>query len=50
MADQDMGGQKMKGRYTAKVLLPTSYAVKFELSPDGKSWSTVMEGKTTKSQ
>jgi hypothetical protein len=50
MADQNMGGQKLKGRYTARVLSPTSYAVKFELSPDGKNWSTVMEGQTTKSQ
>ena len=48
LADQNMGGQKMKGRYTAKVLSPTSYAVKFELSPDGTNWSTVMEGKATK--
>ena len=50
LADQNMGGQKLKGRYRAKVLSPTSHAVKCELSPDGKNWSTVMEGKATKSQ
>jgi hypothetical protein len=48
LADENLGGQKMKGRYTAKVLSPTSYAMKFELSPDGTNWSTVMEGKATK--
>jgi hypothetical protein len=47
-SDEKMGGQTMKGRYTMKVLSPTSYTFKFELSPDGTAWTTVMEGKGTK--
>ena len=49
-SDEKMGGQTMKGRYTAKVLSPTSYAFKFELSPDGAAWTTVMEGKASKTK
>ncbi|HEX3469914.1 MAG TPA: DUF1579 family protein [Silvibacterium sp.] len=47
-SDEKMGGQTMKGRYTMKVLTPTSYNFKFELSPDGTTWNTVMDGKATK--
>lgn len=47
-SDEHFGGQTMKGRYTMKVLSPTSYMMKFELSPDGKAWNTAMEGKATK--
>jgi len=47
-SDEHFGGQTMKGRYTAKEVSPTSYAFKFELSPDGSSWTTVMEGTATK--
>jgi len=47
-SDEHMGGQTMKGRYTAKEISPTSYSFKFELSPDGSSWTTVMEGTATK--
>jgi hypothetical protein len=38
----------MKWRYTETVLSPTSYAIKFEISQDGKTWSSVMDGKATK--
>ena len=47
-SDEHMGGQTMKGRFTMKVLSPTSYTMKFELSQDGTSWMTAMEGKATK--
>jgi uncharacterized protein DUF1579 len=47
-SDEHMGGQTMKGRYTAKEVSPASYSFKFELSPDGSSWTTVMEGTATK--
>jgi uncharacterized protein DUF1579 len=47
-SDEHMGGQTMKGRFTMKVLSPTSYTMKFELSQDGKNWMTGMEGKATK--
>jgi hypothetical protein len=49
-SDEKMGGQTMKGRYSVKVLSPTSYTFKFEMSPDGTNWSTVMEGKATKTK
>lgn len=47
-SDEHMGGMTMKGRFTMKVLSPTSYTMKFELSPDGATWNTGMEGKATK--
>lgn len=37
-----------KWRYTETVLSPASYTLKFEMSPDGNTWSSVMEGKATK--
>jgi hypothetical protein len=45
---EHMNGQTMQGRFTMKILSPTSYAMKFELSPDGNKWMTAMEGKATK--
>lgn len=47
-SDENMGGKPMKGRFTMKVLSPTSYTMKFEMSPDGTNWMTGMEGKATK--
>jgi hypothetical protein len=47
-SDEHMGGMTMKGRFTMKVLSPTSYTMKFELSQDGTNWTTAMEGKATK--
>lgn len=47
-SDENFGGMNMKGRYTMKIVSPTSYTMKFELSPDGKTWTTAMEGKATK--
>jgi|SRR5579884_1635454 len=48
LSDEHFNGMTMKGRFTMKVLSPTSYTMKFELSPDGTSWVTGMEGKATK--
>ena len=48
LSDEHMGGMAMKGRFTMKVLSPTSYNMKFELSQDGTNWTTAMEGKATK--
>ena len=31
-----------------KVLTPTSYTMKFEVSMDGTNWMTFMDGKATK--
>jgi hypothetical protein len=47
-SDEHMGGMTMKGRFTMKVLSPTSYTMKFELSQDGTKFMTAMEGKATK--
>jgi Protein of unknown function (DUF1579) len=49
-SNENMGGQAMKGRYTMKVLSPTSYTFKYEMSKDGASWTTMMEGKATKTK
>jgi len=46
--DMKMGPQIMKGRFSVKILSPTSYTYKFEVSPDGNNWSLVMDGKETK--
>jgi uncharacterized protein DUF1579 len=43
-----MGPQAIKGRLTIKVLSATSYNFKFEMSPDGTIWNTVLEGKDTR--
>jgi Protein of unknown function (DUF1579) len=48
LSDEHMNGMTMKGRFTMKVLSPTSYTMKFELSQDGTNWVTGMEGKATK--
>ena len=49
-SEDKMGGKVMKGRYTVKVLSPTSYTFKFETASDAGDWTTVMEGKATKSK
>jgi hypothetical protein len=43
-----MGPQTMKGRLIIKVRSATAYNFKFETSPDGTTWNTVLEGKDTK--
>jgi hypothetical protein len=47
-SDEKMGGMTMKGRFIMKVLSPTSYSFKFDMSQDGTTWTTVMDGKATK--
>jgi hypothetical protein len=46
--DQKMGGMTMKGKYTMKVISPTSYTFAYAMSQDGTQWTTVMDGKATK--
>ncbi len=43
-------GKLVKGRFTANVTSPTSYTYKFEMQSDTGAWSTVEEGKATKSK
>jgi len=48
--DEKMGGMTMKGKFTMKVLTPTSYSFSFEMSQDGTKWTNVMDGKATKTK
>ena len=50
LSDENMGGQKMKGRFTVKEISPTSYTFKFEIAPAGGDFATIMDGKATKSK
>lgn len=43
-----MGPETMKGRLTIKAISATAYNFKFEMSPDGTTWNTMLEGKDTK--
>jgi Protein of unknown function (DUF1579) len=45
IGDMKQGG---KGRFSEKILSPSSYTFKFELSTDGTNWATFMDGKCTK--
>ena len=50
ISEMKMGPQTVKGRFTQKVLSPTSYSYKFELSSDGTTWNLIMDGKSTKNK
>jgi hypothetical protein len=43
-----IGPQAMKARLTIKTVSSSMYKFRFETSPDGKTWSTVLEGTDTK--
>jgi len=46
--NSDLGDHVVKGRFVVKVVSPTVYTFRFDYSPDGTSWTNVMEGKSTK--
>ena len=48
IGEEHMGGKTRKTRFIINTLSPRSYTFKFEMSPDGNNWSTVMDGKATK--
>ncbi len=48
LGDQKMGENTIKGRFTMKILTPTSYSFKYEMSPDGTTWNDVMDGTATR--
>lgn len=50
LSDVKAGPQTVKGRYTMKILSPTSYSYKFEMLPDGKAWTVILDGIDTKSK
>jgi hypothetical protein len=43
-----MGDKTMKTRYVMTDTTPQSYSFRWETSPDGKDWKSLMEGKVTK--
>jgi hypothetical protein len=43
-----MGGKTVHSRYTVTLTSPTTQTFKWETSEDGKKWSTMAEGKSTK--
>ena len=49
-ADEKMNGVVVKGRYTVTLVSPASYTFKSEVATPSGGWSSVMEGKATRSQ
>ncbi len=49
-SDENFNGTPTKGRFTMKITSPTSYDFTFDISQDGTKWTTVMDGKATKSK
>jgi hypothetical protein len=43
-----MGDKNIQSHYIMTETSPTSYDFKWEMSEDGKTWKTIMEGKSTK--
>ncbi len=48
--NSDFGGKMFKGRFISKVVSRTVYTYRFDYSPDGTSWTNIMEGKATKAE
>jgi len=48
--EQEMGGKKVKGRFTLKEVSPTEYTYTYDVSTDGGTWTNVMVGKSTKTR
>ena len=46
--EEKMGGMSMKGRFNMKNVTATAYTFSYEISTEGKPWTTVMDGKATK--
>jgi hypothetical protein len=49
-SNEKMADKTVKGRFTMKIASPTAYTFTFEMSEDGAKWTTIMDGKATKSQ
>ncbi len=47
LGEQHIGSQTTRTRLIMKMLTATRFAFRFETSPDGNNWSTVMDGKAT---
>jgi hypothetical protein len=48
--EDKIAGKTIHSRYTVVETSPTSYTFKWETSEDGKTYATIMEGKSTKSK
>jgi hypothetical protein len=48
ISESIQGGKPVQQKMTMQILSPSSYNLKFELSMDGATWMTFMEGKATK--
>ncbi len=49
-SDENFNGTPMKGRFTMEITSPTTYNFAFDVSQDGTKWTTIMNGKATKSK
>jgi hypothetical protein len=47
-SSQNYDGQEIQQKMTVKILSPTSYTLKLEVSVDGTNWMTFMDAKATK--
>ena len=48
--ESKLGDKMVKTRYIVSDTTPESYAFRWETSPDGKDWKSMMDGKVTKMQ
>jgi len=48
LSETQIGPQSVKARLTQKMRSPNAYDFRFEVSSDGKTWKTVLEGKDTR--
>jgi hypothetical protein len=44
----DMAGKSIQSRFVINEESPSSHSYKWEMSEDGKTWKTMMTGKSTK--
>ncbi len=49
-SDEKMGDTLMKTRFTMKMTSPTAYTFTFDMSKDGATWTTILDGKAAKSK
>ncbi len=47
-SSQNYAGQEIKQKMTLKIVSPTNYTMKFEVSMDGTNWLPFMDAKITK--
>lgn len=47
-SSQNYAGQDIKQKMTLKIVSPTSYTMKFDVSIDGTNWMPFMDAKITK--